>query len=80
MARQNGYTLVSKTIPSRRRTGFYEFIIADFKASKDKSALVDGTERKPATLVQGLRKVLKAEGPTNVKVVQRGDETYLVKG
>jgi hypothetical protein len=80
MARQNGYTLVSKTIPSRRRTGFYELIIADFKASKDKSVLVDGTERKPATLVQGLRKVLKAEGATNVKVVQRGDETYLVKG
>lgn len=79
MARQSGYTLVSKSIPSRRRTGFYEQIIADFKAGKDKSALVDGTERKPATLVQGLRKVLKSEGGAGVKVLQRGDETYLVK-
>jgi len=80
MARQNGFTLVSKAIPSRRRTGFYELIVSDFMEGKDKSVLVDGTERKPATLVQGLRKVLKAEGNTNVKVVQRGDETYLVKG
>ena len=31
------------------------------------------------TLVQGLRKVLEAEGMENVRVVQRGEDIFLVK-
>jgi hypothetical protein len=79
MVRTKGYTLVPKQVPSRQRTSFYKQIIADFIESGDKSALVDGTDRKPVTLIQGLRKVLESEGTAGVRVVQRGLETYLTK-
>jgi hypothetical protein len=79
MAPPKGYALVPKPVPSRQRTSFYKQIIEDFAESKEKSALVDGTGRKPVTLVQGLRKVLEGEEITGVKVVQRGNETFLVR-
>ncbi len=79
MARQAEYKLVPKAVPTRRRTGFYENMVEEFMSSKEKSVLIDGTDRKPATLVQGLRKVLKTQAGDSVKVVQRGSETYLVK-
>lgn len=79
MARSKGYTLVPKPVPSRQRTSFYKQIIADFVATGERSALVEGTDRKPVTLVQGLRKVLEAEGNTDIRVVQRGQETYLTR-
>jgi len=41
--------------------------------------LVSGTDRKPATLVQGLRKVLQTEDAKGVKVVQRSQEVYLTR-
>ena len=79
MARSKGYTLVPKSVPTRQRTSFYMQIVNDFKDSGEKSALVDGTDRKPVTLVQGLRKALEAAGVTDVKVIQRSAETYLVR-
>lgn len=79
MGRSKGYSLVPKAVPSRQRTSFYMQIVNDFKDSGEKSALVDGTDRKPVTLVQGLRKALEASGVTDVKVIQRGAETYLVR-
>ncbi|NLT35932.1 MAG: hypothetical protein GXX83_08540 [Gaiellales bacterium] len=51
----------------------------DFIESGEKSALVEGTDRKPVTLVQGLRKVLESEESNGIRVVQRGMETYLVR-
>jgi hypothetical protein len=63
----------------RQRSSFYKEIVNEFLASKERSAIVAGTDRKPVTLVQGLRKVLEAESEKNVKVVQRGAEVFLVK-
>jgi len=63
----------------RQRNSFYQKIIQDFTSSKEKSVLVDGTGKKPVTLVQGLRKAIEAEGLADIGVVQRAQETYLVK-
>lgn len=79
MSRNKGYSLVPKQVPSRQRTSFYKQIVTDFVESGEKSALVEGTDRKPVTLVQGLRKVLESEESKGIRVVQRGLETYLVK-
>jgi|GEM_PF-1016936 len=79
MARERGYKLVPKSVPSRQRSSFYQQIIDDFRESNDPSVLVEGTDKKPVTLVQGLRKAIEAEGLTNVGVVQRSNETYLVR-
>jgi hypothetical protein len=79
MPKNKGYTLIPKPVPSRQRTSFYKQIIADFISSAEKSVVVDGTDRKAVTLVQGLRKVLEAEGNEGVRVVQRGAETFLVR-
>ncbi|MCZ7664321.1 MAG: hypothetical protein M5U22_15945 [Thermoleophilia bacterium] len=79
MGRSKGYSLVPKSVPSRQRTSFYKQIVADFLASGEESVLVEGTDRKPVTLVQGLRKVLEAEDSSEVRVIQRGQETYLTR-
>ncbi len=62
MTRSRGYSLVPKEVPTRQRTSFYKQIITDFEAMADKSVLVDVTDKKPVTLVQGLRKVIETEG------------------
>ncbi len=79
MPAEKGFKLVAKSVPSRQRSSFYQQIVQEFKESKEKSVLVDGTGKKPVTLVQGLRKAIEAEGITDIGVVQRGQETYLVK-
>lgn len=79
MTRSRGYSLVPKEVPTRQRTSFYKQIITDFEAMADKSVLVDVTDKKPVTLVQGLRKVIETEGKTSIRVVQRGSETYLTR-
>jgi hypothetical protein len=80
MAKGKGFELIPQAVPMRQRSSFYKEIVNEFLVSREKSAVVAGTDRKPVTLVQGLRKVLEAEGVTNVKVVQRGTEIFLVKG
>lgn len=79
MAGSKAYNLVAKSVPTRQRTSFYKQIIADFEAMKEKSVLVEVPNKKPVTLVQGLRKVLETEGKTDIRVVQRGLETYLIR-
>ncbi|MHB0980966.1 MAG: hypothetical protein ACYC5Q_13030 [Thermoleophilia bacterium] len=79
MPRNKGFSLVPKSVPIRLRTNFYQEIIAAFVGSGEKSVLVDGTERKPATLIQGLRKAAEASGHGNIKVVQRLGDTYLTR-
>jgi hypothetical protein len=79
VARGKGFELVARPVPARRRSGFYREIVADFVASGERSAVVSGTDRKPATLVQGLRKVIEADGTKGVKVVQRSQEIYLTR-
>jgi len=79
MAQAKGFSLTPKPVPLRQRTNFYQEIVEAFVASREKSVVVEGTERKPATLVQGLRKALQATDRKDIKVVQRTGDTYLVK-
>ncbi len=79
MAKGKGFELIPQAVPMRQRSSFYKEIVNEFLASGAKSAVVAGTDRKPVTLVQGLRKVLESEPVKNVKVVQRGGDIFLVK-
>jgi methylmalonyl-CoA mutase cobalamin-binding subunit len=79
MARGRGFELIPQPIPPRRvaSSNFYRQIVDEFLKANVKSALVSGTDRKPATLVQGLRKVLQRDGITEVAVLQRSNDVYL---
>jgi hypothetical protein len=79
MAKAKGYTLVPRQVPARQRSSFYKEIVTDFLAGRDKSVMIEGTDRKSVTLVQGLRKVLETDNLGDVKVVQRGGAVYLTK-
>ena len=79
MAKGKGFELIPQAVPMRQRSSFYKEIVNEFLASKERSAIVAGTDRKPVTLVQGLRKVLEADNEKNVRVVQRGIAIFLVK-
>jgi len=79
MAKGKAFKLIPQPLPTRMRSSLYREIVTEFIQSGMQSALVADTERKPATLVQGLRKVLKAQGHTDIKVVQRHSDVYLVK-
>ncbi|MBU2601995.1 MAG: hypothetical protein KKA32_07495 [Actinobacteria bacterium] len=79
MARSKGFDLVPKQVPTRQRVSFYKEIVEEFLKSGEQSVTIEGTDRKPLTLVQGLRKSLEAEGRSDVRVVQRAGDTYLVK-
>ncbi len=79
MAKGKGFALIPRAVPMRQRSSFYKEIVNEFIAGGSKSAVVAETDRKPVTLVQGLRKVLEAEGMENVRVVQRGEDIFLVK-
>jgi hypothetical protein len=74
-----GYRLVPAEVPRRQRTTFYTDIIREFRKSHQESSLVEDTGKKSVTLVQGLRKALHAEGITDVAVLQRSGETFLVR-
>jgi hypothetical protein len=79
MTKGKDFELVPKPVPARRRAGFYTEIVAEFLKSGERSVLVAGTDRKPGTLMQGLRKALAAEGVKGVKVLQRSQEIFLAK-
>jgi hypothetical protein len=80
MVKGKGFELVPKHVPLRQRSSFYKEIITEFLNSGEKSVTVAGTDRKAATLVQGLRKVIQSEGVKGVKVLQRAQDVYLAKG
>lgn len=79
MAKGKGFELVPQHVPLRQRSSFYKEMITEFLNSGEKSVVVAGTDRKPATLVQGLRKVIQSDGIKNVKVLQRSSDVYLSK-
>jgi hypothetical protein len=79
MAPRTGYALVPKEVPARRRGSLYQVILEDFAASKERCVLVEETDKKPVTLVQGLRKAIASDGLTSVSVTQRGPKVFLVK-
>jgi hypothetical protein len=79
VAKGKGFELIPQRVPLRQRSSFYKEIITDFLSGGQQSVVVAGTDRKPATLVQGLRKVIQSEGTKGVKVLQRSQDVYLTK-
>jgi len=79
MAKQKRFELVPRRVPPRQRSSFYKQILTEFLATGETSVQIAGTDRKPATLVQGLRKVVQSEGTMGVKVVQRAQDVYLIR-
>ncbi|HEY5529136.1 MAG TPA: hypothetical protein VIL51_06765 [Thermoleophilia bacterium] len=79
VVKSKGYMLVPRLVPTRQRSSFYKEIVTDFMASREKSVAVEGTDRKAVTLVQGLRKVLEADGIATIRVMQRDGAVYLTK-
>lgn len=63
--------------PLHRGKGVYADVISDFVATGAESMQVSIEGMKPATLRAGLRRALK--GNEEVKMAQRGEETYLVR-
>jgi len=63
--------------PLHRGKGVYEEIVSDFITQGAESMQVSIEGMKPATLRAGLRRALK--GNEDVKMAQRGEETYLVR-
>ncbi|MCL5734667.1 MAG: hypothetical protein M1274_03610 [Actinobacteria bacterium] len=82
MAKGKGFELIPQPVPPRRlsSSSFYRQIVNEFVKGSAKSVLVSGTDRKPATLVQSLRKVLETDGVTGVNIVQRSGNVYMTKG
>ena len=79
MPKDKGFALIPRAVPARQRSSFYKMIITEFLESGERSVLINGTDRKPVTLVQGLRKVIETDGIRGVKVVQRSQEVFLAK-
>jgi hypothetical protein len=79
MAKSKGFELIPQAVPTRQRSGFYREIITEFLDSGEKSVAVAGTDRKPVTLVQGLRKVLEVDDIAGVKVIQRSQGVFLAR-
>jgi len=75
-----GFQLTPADVPpqKRGRRSPYEDILDQFVASALESARVDGTTYKPTTLTSGLRKASES-GKMGVKVIQRGDEVFLIR-
>lgn len=73
------YKLVPASVPARgARAIMYDSIVADFLDMKDGSVRVEIAGRKPATVRLSLKHAIDRAG-AKVKVVARGDETYLVR-
>jgi hypothetical protein len=70
------YKLTEGQIPERRSQSVYADIITDFIAQGVESMQVSIEGMKPARLRAGLRRALKVS--EDVKMAQRGEETYLV--
>jgi hypothetical protein len=79
MPKSKGFELIPKPVPLRQRSSFYKQIVAEFLRTGEKSVAVTGTDRKPVTLVQGLRKVIETDGVAGVNVVQRSGDVYLTR-
>lgn len=74
------YKFTPADVPAARRgTSQYSQIIADFIAQEAESMLVELEGVKPTTLRSGLRSAIKTEGADQVRLVQRGEETFLAK-
>lgn len=73
------YKLTESNVPERRTQSIYAYIVADFIAQDSASMQVTIEGMKPATLRAGLRRALKGKEAEDVRLAQRGEETYLVR-
>ena len=73
------YKFTPSDIPARQTSSLYADIISDFLAQGAESMEVQLEAVKPETLRSGLRTALKNRGAQDVKLVQRGAGTYLVR-
>ena len=71
------YKLTASDVPERRTQSLYADIIVDFLVQGTESMQIAIEGMKPATLRAGLRRALK--GNEDVKMAQRGEETYVVR-
>ena len=65
--------------PLRGDKSLYADMVADFLAQGTESMQVHIEGVKPATLRAGLRRALKGKEAEDVRLAQRGEETYLVR-
>ena len=73
------YELTESNVPERHTTSVYAGIVADFIAQGTESMKVTIEGMKPATLRAGLRRALKGQEADEVRLMQRGEETYLAR-
>lgn len=73
------YKLTESRVPERRSQSIYADVLADFQAQGTESMQVTIEGMKPAALRAGLRRALKGKENEDVKLAQRGEETYLVR-
>lgn len=76
-----GFTITPKAVPKRKGRGasdFYPRIIEEFIAADIDEGVIEGTGKKPATLVLGLSKAAKSvDAPVKVRRVE--DEVFLIR-
>ena len=73
------YKLTTANIPGRRTHSVYADILREFRESGEESVLIEVEDKKTPTLRAGLRAAIKHEGTDDVRLVQRVEETYLVR-
>ena len=73
------YKLTARDMPGRRTHSIYADILREFVENGEASMLVQVEDKKPQTVRAGLRTAIKQEGSVEVRLVQRGEDTYLVR-
>jgi hypothetical protein len=73
------YKLTASDVPERRTQSLYADIVTDFLTQGTESMQITIEGMKPATLRAGLRRALKVREGEDVKLAQRGEETYLLR-
>jgi len=74
------YKFTPAEVPPRcHGKGIYDEIVADFIAQSTETVQVTIEGMKESTLRAGLRTAIKGRGEQDVKVMQRGETTYLVR-
>jgi len=74
------YKFTPSDVPARRTNSLYAEIVSDFLAQGAESMEVSLEGVKPETLRAGLRTAIKSREEQDVRLVQRGEKTYLVGG
>ena len=77
-----GFKLVPMDVPQKGdgRRSIYDEILEEFGVSKVKSARVDIPDRKPNSVLLGLRKRIATSGSfAGIRAIERSGQIFLVK-